>query len=259
MECNLPHHTPQEIKSFLPPVILRIHSILNDNLVGVYLHGSLAMGSFQLGVSDLDLLFVVKEHLSSEEKSRIIDHLNETRQKEKSVEMSVLIEDVLQNPQYPMAVELRYDYPDNIFKNEPDKEVLIHLYETKERGFCIWGKPVGKVFQKIPAKYYLFSILEDLKYTRKYLLKNPTYWILNACRITAFIKERSVLSKLEGGQWGIENLSEKYHNLIEQAMARYQKRVKTDQIHWEKEELRDFAKYMFNKISKLSRSEHGQV
>ncbi len=249
MEYKLPHHTLQEIKSFLPSIISCIHSILNDNLVGVYLHGSLAMGSFQLGISDIDLIFVVKEHLSSEEKSRIISYLNKTRQKEKPVEMSVFLEDLLHNPRYPTDVELRYDYPDNIFENEPDKEVLAHLYEVKERGFCMWGKPIGKVFQKIPAKYYLLAIVDDLKYTRKYLLEDPTYWVLNACRIMAFINEGKVLSKLEGGQWGIENLLEKYHNLIKQAMSCYQMKANKDQIPRNKEELEDFAKHVFREIT----------
>lgn len=251
MEYKLPHRTPQEIKSFLPPIISHIHSILNDNLVGIYLHGSLAMDSFRLGLSDIDLISVVKEHLSSEQKSRIIGYLNKTREKEKPVELSVFLEEVLQDLRYPIDVELRYDYPDNIFENEPDKEVLAHLYETKERGFRIWGRPISEVFQKIPAKYYLLSIVDDLKYTRKYLLENPTYWALNACRIMAFIKEKKELSKLEGGQWGIKNLPQKYHNLIKQAMSCYQTGVNKYQISWNKEELEDFANCIISEIKNI--------
>jgi len=248
MEYKLPDYTPQEVRSFLAPIFSCIHSLLKDNLVGIYLHGSLAMGSFQLGSSDIDLIFVVNEHLSSEEKRKMIEYLNKNREKGKSFEMSVFLKRVLQNPQYPILVELRYDYPDNIFENEQDKEVLAHLYETKERGFCIWGKSIGKVFQKIPAEFYLLAIVDDLKYTRKCLLENPTYWVLNACRIMAFIKEGQVLSKLEGGEWGIENLSEKYHNLIKQAMSCYQQRDNKDQILRKKEELEDFAESVINEI-----------
>lgn len=248
MEYRLPEDTPREIRDLLIPVISYIHSVLRDELVGVYLHGSLAMGSFQLGSSDIDLIFVVKEHLSSEERSAIFSYLNKTRQPGNSIQMSVFLEAVLQEPQYPIFVELKYDYPDDIFSNELDAQVVAQLYETKERGFCIWGKPISEVFSKIPAKYYLLSAIEDLKYTRKYLLKDPVYWILNACRTIAFIKERKVLSKLEGGQWGTTNLPEKYRNLIKQALLCHQRKTNKDKIFWNSKELEDFATYAIDKF-----------
>jgi len=257
MEYALPVCTPEEIKSILTATISHIHSLLKDNLVGMYLHGSLATCSFQLGSSDIDLILVVKENLSSEVKGKIISYMNKTRvryvnitgEQGKSIEMSVFLENVVQNPQYPIVVELRYDYPDNIFENEPDEEAVAFLYEAKERGFCVWGKPIRKVFQKIPAKYYLLSIINDLKSTRKFLLKDPTYWVLNACRIMAFVREGKVLSKLEGGQWGIENLLSKYRNLVNQALSRYQKKVNRDHASWNREELEDFAEYIIEEIT----------
>ena len=42
--------------------------ILGDNLVGVYLHGSAAMGCFHPETGDLDLLTVVNDPLSDETK-----------------------------------------------------------------------------------------------------------------------------------------------------------------------------------------------
>ena len=246
MEYKMPDYTPQEIKDFLIPVISYIHSVLRDKLIGTYLHGSLAMGSFQLDSSDIDLIFVVKEHLSSEENREIVNYLNKIRLPGRSIDVSILLEAVLQNPQYPIFVELNYDYPDDIFANEPDNQVVAHLYEAKERGFCIWGKPVSEVFSKIPAKYYLLSIIDDLKYTRKYLLEDPVYWVLNACRTMAFIKEGTVLSKPEGGEWGTTNLPEKYRNLINQALLCRQKKANKAEISWNSKELEDFAEYIID-------------
>ena len=42
--------------------------ILQDNLVGVYLHGSAVMGCFNPAKSDLDLIVVVKESMSETDK-----------------------------------------------------------------------------------------------------------------------------------------------------------------------------------------------
>lgn len=42
--------------------------ILKDNMVGIYLHGSYVMGSYNEEVSDLDYIVVVKEPLNFNDK-----------------------------------------------------------------------------------------------------------------------------------------------------------------------------------------------
>jgi len=44
---------------------------VRKNLVGIYLHGSLAMGCFNPGKSDVDLLVVVKEKMEVSSLKRI--------------------------------------------------------------------------------------------------------------------------------------------------------------------------------------------
>lgn len=50
------------IKSFVE----QSRSILGDNLAGIYLHGSAAMGCFNALRSDVDLLVVVKRDMADE-------------------------------------------------------------------------------------------------------------------------------------------------------------------------------------------------
>jgi len=66
----------------IPPVVTvfadRLHELLGERLVGVYLGGSLVMGDFIEGSSDYDLLVVVSGDLSSADLSRLAalhDHL----------------------------------------------------------------------------------------------------------------------------------------------------------------------------------------
>jgi streptomycin 3"-adenylyltransferase len=147
-------------------------------------------------------------------------------------------------------VDLHFEYWGEIFENEKDKEILSNLYTTRKRGFCIWGKPISKVFSQIPPHYHLRSVIEDLKCTRKFLHEDPervgydpaVYWVFGSCRILAFIREEKVLSKFEGGQWGLANLPEEYHDLIEQAISRYQGKKK--EHIWNHEKLEAFADYM---------------
>ena len=48
-----------------------VKTILKENYVGVYFHGSLRLGSFNPNKSDLDFIIVVKEKLSSNDKELI--------------------------------------------------------------------------------------------------------------------------------------------------------------------------------------------
>ena len=46
----------------------RYHTLLQDNLVGIYLHGSLAAGCFHWERSDIDFLVVVRRPLTVDKK-----------------------------------------------------------------------------------------------------------------------------------------------------------------------------------------------
>jgi streptomycin 3"-adenylyltransferase len=259
MEYKFPRNTPRFTREVLRETFSSVHSILRDNLIGIYLYGSLAMGCFHPKSSDIDIIFVVKKRLPKEQRKKIIEYLKGAFSKEKRIELSIIRANVIRNPQYPMMVDLHYEYWGNIFENEKDNEILSNLYTTGKRGFCVWGAPISDVFSKIPAQYHLRSVVEDIQHTRKYLHENPesvgydvaVYWVLSSCRILAFIREEKVLSKPEGGRWGLANLPKEYHNLIKQALSCYQGEKKNGIFN--KKELQIFADYMTDVILKESK------
>jgi len=234
MRYEFPQTVPKSVKEFLRETLPILHSILQDNLVGIYLYGSLAMGGFNPKTSDIDVIFVVKERLPREKSRRIIEYLKGICSPERRLELSIIGVDIVQNPTYPIMVYLHYEYWGNIFEDEEDNEILSNLYTTRKRGFCIWGVPINNIFSKIPEKYHLRSVIEDLQHTRKLLHESQehvgynivVYWVLGSCRVLAFIREELVLSKVEGGLWGLANLPKKYHNLLEQALSCYKGKKK---------------------------------
>ncbi|MBX5328987.1 MAG: DUF4111 domain-containing protein [Candidatus Bathyarchaeota archaeon] len=257
-EYEFPKKTPKFVRDFLEEAFTSVHSVLRDNLVGIYLYGSLAMGCFNPKSSDIDIILVVKKGLSKEQRNKVVEYLKGISSKDRRIELSIIRESVVRNPRYPIMVDLHFEYWGEVFENERDNEILSNLYTTRKRGFCVWGKPIDNVFSKIPAEYHLRSVIEDLEHTRKYLHENPenvgydpaVYWILGSCRILAFIREEKVLSKLEGGQWGLANLPKEYHDLIEQALAHYQGKKKKQIRNHEK--LEAFADYMTTVILRES-------
>lgn len=60
---NYWNSTPTLIQTRVKNYLTEIQEILQDNLIGCYLHGSMAMGGFQLGRSDIDLLVIMKHSI----------------------------------------------------------------------------------------------------------------------------------------------------------------------------------------------------
>lgn len=261
MEYKFPRNTPRFVREALRETLLGVHSILQDHLIGIYLYGSLAMGCFHPRSSDIDVILVVRERLPKKQRRKIVEYLKGACSMGKRIELSIIGAEVLRNPQYPMPVDLHYEWWGNIFENEKDNEILSNLYTTGKRGFCVWGAPTSDVFSKISARYHLRSVIEDIQHTRRYLHEKPerigynvqVYWVLASCRVLAFIREEKVLSKLEGGQWGLANLPKEYSSLIEQALSCYRGKKKDSFLN--QDELDAFADYMTGAILKESKLE----
>jgi hypothetical protein len=79
------------------------------------------------------MILVAKERLSKEQRKKTIDFLKEVCSKDRRIELSIVCEDVVQNPQYPIMVDLHFEYWGDIFANEKDNEILSNLYTTKKR------------------------------------------------------------------------------------------------------------------------------
>lgn len=232
--------------------------IIGDNLVGIYLHGSAAMGCFNEKKSDIDLIAAVNASLPKEIKRRYMDmvvELNEYAPK-KGIELSIVRKDVCKPFVYPTPYELHFsvahlrwyktnptDYVERM--NGLDKDLAAHFTVIYHRGKCLYGKEIKSVFEKADKEFYFDSIWNDVENSVVDIQTDPTYIILNLCRVLAYKKDGLILSKLEGGEWGANNISEKYRGLIARALDDYT----SDRImEWDKGGLREYAEYMTDRI-----------
>ena len=55
--------------------------IIREKLTGIYLHGSLAMGCFNPDKSDIDLIIIIEENISDEQKMGFMKLLQKCRAK----------------------------------------------------------------------------------------------------------------------------------------------------------------------------------
>lgn len=208
--------------------------ILTHELTGIYVHGSIAFGCFNWDTSDIDFLVVVRDTLSFHTRMELLKVLLDLEPQcpPKGLEMSVVPESVCRDFQYPTPFLLHYSKAHHdrcaadlqkycLDMHGADKDLAAHFTVIRKAGIAIYGKRIPDVFSEVPKEDYLDSIRYDVADAAKEIGKNPVYMILNLCRVLAYIRDGKVLSKKEGGQWGMENLPEGYQGLISGAAYSY--------------------------------------
>ena len=246
------------LENLLENFVKQSQNILEDNLVGIYLHGSAVMGCFNEKKSDIDLLIVVGTALSNETKHRYMDmavELNAHAPK-KGIEFSIVRKNVCSPFVYPTPFELHFSIAHlQWYQTNPsdyiarmkgtDKDLAAHFTILSHRGKCLCGKEIKDVFGPVREEFYFDSIWYDIENAEEEILANPTYIILNLCRVLAYKTNGLILSKQEGGNWGIAHLPEKYRSLILSALDDY---VSDKPVKWDENCARDYAAYMIGQI-----------
>ena len=241
-------------------LVNKARQILQDNLTGIYLHGSAVMGCFNPLKSDIDLIIVANENIAKEIKRELMDLVSGLNSKApgKGLEISVVLKSVCNPFVYPTPFELHFspmhlkwykDNPDNYIEkmNGEDKDLAAHFTVINHRGECLTGLPINEVFGAVPEECYMDSIWEDVKDAEDDIIDNPMYLILNLARVLAYKNEKRVLSKKEGGEWALDNLSEHYHEIINIALTDYDSELTSE---YDEECLLEYAEYMLKAISR---------
>ena len=233
-------------------------NILGENLVGIYLHGSAVMGCFNSQKSDLDFIIVIREPVSNAVKSAYMDMIVKLNRQApaKGIELSIVRENVCSPFVYPTPFELHFSIAHlNWYQTDPDdyvekmhgtdSDLAAHFTIIYHRGRTLYGKAICDVFAKVSREHYFDSIWGDIENAQEEITANPTYIILNLCRVLAYSKENRILSKLEGGKWGLENVPEKYAELISGALDEY---TADHSIKFDETRAKEYAEYMMEQI-----------
>lgn len=245
-------------KDILNKIANEYYSILGDNLVGIYVHGSLAFGCFNPNKSDIDFIVVVNNPPTIEEKEGLIKTLLYLLPDapSKGYEMSVVLFRFCNNFIYPTPFELHYSIDhlqhckNNLREycssmNGTDKDLAAHFTVIKNVGYTLMGKHITEVFGNIPNVHYLDSIEVDVKNAKEDIIKNTVYIILNLCRVLAYKNDSVILSKEQGGLWGISNLPNEYIELISKSLKSYKSDIDEN---FDREKLLNFCDYMIDNI-----------
>jgi predicted nucleotidyltransferase len=253
---------PQDIVQLLSEIVTECTSLLGDNLVGIYLHGSLAMGSFNPDASDVDFLVVTRSNLTPEKRKELAQAMIRlsARAPRKGLEMSVVTEGELLDFKHPTPYQFHFSrdwierYRNGTFdfsqENLVDGDLAAHLTIIRARGMVLYGQPVATVFPDIPVQHYTDSILDDARAILQNLSSSnsstshwatPVYSVLNICRVRAFMEAGLITSKREGGEWALQHATPFQVGILRQALAEYTNSQKQE---WNQQALQRFGQEM---------------
>jgi|SRR3989344_1005503 len=207
---------------------------LRDNLVGLYLTGSLTYGDFNRGSSDIDFLVVMNNPISSEQLKKITKMHEDIGKRypewQKRIEGSYITKRMLSNTESPKESR-PYVNAGKIWNFVYGNEWIINLDVLYKCGVAIYGpnpkeliKPVDIADVRAASKRNLLDEwqpkLNDPKsfeaedYDASHL---QAYAILTMCRILHRAFNENVASKRVASEWAIKTYGKPWSDLIEKA------------------------------------------
>ncbi len=230
----------------------------SSRLVGVYLHGSYAMGCFNPNQSDLDIIAVVDGRISDGCKETFMRRIIrlDACVANKGFEFSVVQKRYCNPFAYPTPFELHYSRthkaryladPHNYVATMrgEDKDLAAHFTVINNYGIVLYGAKISDAFGIVPSDCFFDSVYQDIKNAREDVIGNTVYTTLNLCRVAAYLKTGRCMSKKDGGEWARDNLPSEYSDLICEILCCYSTGdLPTASVAT----LTDFAEYVLNNI-----------
>ncbi|WP_179215715.1 aminoglycoside adenylyltransferase domain-containing protein [Paenibacillus sp. MY03] len=239
-----------------------LHDYLGSALVGVYIHGSIALGSFLPARSDLDLLIVVDRMLTAKERFKLMIAFLSLHRQPVHVEASIVRKSDMDNWTFPTpyefhfsehwrkrfeAMEARED--DSFWQFEDkatDSDLACHVKLARQAGIALYGPEPCDILPEVPHDDFWQSIRADADYYAKHSGDLENAGILSLLRIWAYKELGEILSKTDACRWAEGALPEELRHIAVNAMNEYAMNVVP--ARYNQSELLAFKTYLLNRI-----------
>ncbi len=256
---NVLQDAPQKVRDLLDQILAGLKEIFADDLVGMYVYGSLAQGCFRPKQSDIDFTVVVKKTLTKEQEKQLFQLYKKISKDPDYGEwfegvfftLDQVKKAVFPSPFLFCFAHSKCRVPENEKDLDPDFPMTLrHLYDY---GVALFGPEPKKLF--LPPGWEILepSIKEDVKYSFKIFQKAPLYTVLNLCRAIYALETKDVsASKKQAGEWALQNFPAELKTLIKTSLEAYKYGLTDKQKQFLLENLDEFITYCKEKIAKIS-------
>jgi len=203
--------------------------VLGDYFTGMYLYGSLALGDFDPGRSDIDPLIVTSEELPDDIISELETmynciYISGLEWAKKMTGLYIPLDDLrIYSETGPKNQMFNRD---EFLVDRPDNDWIFHRHVLYKCGIVIDGPPLKDIIEPIPPeqlKEIAFMFLRDwvlLTYddTRFQGESHQAYFVLTVCRCLYTLKTGDITTKHKSAEWALEHVGGKWSDLIKRAM-----------------------------------------
>ena len=205
-----------DINTLLDVLLVRIRTVFHDNLVGLYLYGSLVSGDFDHDISDIDLLAVTSGDMSEKEfealRNMHDDVVHAYKEWKERIEVQYISLFSLQTfkTQTSKIVTISPGEPIHFIK--AGKDWLINWYIVQEKGLALFGPHQATIIPKISKDEYIAAVKEQAlswrERIKKYNSQSPrgslAYVVFTLCRAMYGYKMGEQVSKKHAASWVAE-------------------------------------------------------
>ena len=215
-----------EINDLLDDLLAQMQIVLEQNLVGVYLYGSLVWGDFDQGSSDIDLLVATAADIDDREFSdlhqiqlAIVDKYPYWNGR---IEIAYLSADALQTfKSRPSKIAVISPGEPFHFK-ETDKGWLMNWYMVQEQGRTLFGPAPTTLIDPISKQEFIQTVKEHVAGWGEWIYDSRTrpsqaYAIITMCRALYTCNHVVQVSKRKAAEWAAQELPE-WSGLINNAL-----------------------------------------
>jgi hypothetical protein len=200
---------PDDIAAFGDAVASRLESLLGDDLVGVWFIGSVAVGGYVPGESDVDVIAVSSRAIADDEKEPIVDRLLELTDDcpARGLELTLYRSEVVADPPRTADFELNANrgprVPQSVHldaRSEPGFWYVLDRAIAHRYGVVITGPAAKSVFADAPRPTLLDAMAQSMRWHREHE-RATLYSVLNASRAWRYASDDVLGSKLDGAAW----------------------------------------------------------
>ncbi len=214
------------VQALLDRLVYGVNAILRDNVIGVYLYGSLVTGDFDAKISDIDLVVVMTRALDDCRFQRLHQlHqqvINGYPDWNDRLELAYITRDALKTFRQRSS-RIAIMSPGEAFHQlHAGADWLISWYPLRENGVALFGPAVTTLIDPITKYEYVDTVQEHIVSYRQALdspqsKSNLSYIVLTTARGLYTVLHRQPPSKIKAAAWAAKSFPQ-WEVLIQRAL-----------------------------------------
>jgi streptomycin 3"-adenylyltransferase len=186
-----------------------LRDALGPGLIGVYLHGSAALGDYDPARSDIDILAVCAAPLGAGERARLGAGIGRDAlpcPAGAGLEFSLVTRASACDPRRAPAYELHgWDEHGHVRPGTErgDPDLPLHFAVVRQIGLVVCGPPPAGILREVPLDEQIRLVAGELDWAVENA--SPSTQVLTACRAWALSVDGRFRSKRDAAEWALRH------------------------------------------------------